>query len=267
MADQGEWAPDVLTVCEPMPVVVGDVMLPAPPTQIHVALTDSLMATIRRQLRSYGATSWSFSVEFGRAAPVIVREARERKTALIALGLGRHGKLARLFGAETASRVARHADVPVLAVHPSARALPKVALVALDFGHSSIRAAREALALLQRPGRLHLVHVKWSYNMTAFADSEWERAYAAGAEHEFARVRGELGVHPGVEITSELLTGGVIEKVLQAAKSVGADLIALGSRNQNVLDRLMIGSTPAQILRAAPCSVLVAPPPDAVALT
>jgi len=266
MADQGEWAPDVLTVCEPMPVAVGDVMLPVPPNEVQIALTDSLIESIRRQIRRHGTSSWNFDVGLGRAAPEIVRTARERKSDLIALGLGRHGKLARLFGAETASRVARHADVPVLAVHPSARTLPKVALVALDFGHSSIRAAREALALLQRPGRLHLVHVKLSYNMTSFADSEWERAYAAGAEHEFARVRGELGVHPGVEVTSELLTGGVIEKVLQAAKSVGADLIALGSRNQNVLDRLMIGSTPAQILRAAPCSVLVAPPPDVAAL-
>ncbi|MEX2177226.1 MAG: universal stress protein [Gemmatimonadaceae bacterium] len=265
MADAGAWAPEILTVCEPMPIAVGDVMLPAPPAQIEIAHADSLTATIRRQLSRYGAASWNLVVEFGGAAPEIVRAARARKAGLIVMGLSRHRTLARLFGAETAARVARHSDVPALAVHPGDRwgARPKVVVVALDFGESSMRAAREALALLQRPGRLHLVHVKWSYNVTAFADSEWERAYAAGAEHEFARVRDELGEHPGIEITTELLTGSVIEKVLQAAKSVKADLIALGSHKQNVLDRLMVGSTPSQILRAAPCSVLVAPPPDA----
>jgi nucleotide-binding universal stress UspA family protein len=148
-------------------------------------------------------------------------------------------------------------------VHGATRKLPSVALAAVDFGEASVRAAREAIMLLEPPGRLHLVHVKWSYNMTSFADSEWEHAYAAGAEAEFARVRGLLGSRPGIEVTSALLTGGVVERLLGDAAAIRADVLALGSRNQNVFDRLMIGSTPAQVLRAASCSVLIAPAIDA----
>src|SRR5688572_14504725 len=58
MADAGAWAPEILTVCEPMPVAVGDVMLPAPPAQIEIARTDSVMASIRRQRSKHGASSW-----------------------------------------------------------------------------------------------------------------------------------------------------------------------------------------------------------------
>jgi len=265
MATLGEWAPELLTVLEPLPVSVGDMVLPAPPAQYQIVAGDSIVAAIKRQLRTHGDSSWKLTTDFGRAVPAIVRAAHEMNAQLIVLGLGQHGRFARLFGAETAARVARHTDIPILAVHARARGLPNVALAAVDFSDSSVRAAREALALLEPPGRLHLVHVKWSYNMTSLANSEWERAYAVGVEDEFARLRAKLGERRGIEITTALLTGGVIEHVLDEAKSIKSDLIALGSHSQNVFDRLMIGSTPAQVLRAAPCSVLVAPPADAPA--
>jgi len=263
MARLGEWAPELLTVMEPLPVSVGEMVLPAPPAQYQIAAQDSILLAIRRQLDAYGDRSWKLSTDFGRVVPAIVRAAHEMKAELILIGLGQHSRLARLFGAETAARLARHTDIPILAVHPRAKRLPGVALAAVDFSDSSVRAAREALALLEPPGRLHLVHVKWSYNTTSFADSEWERAYTVGAEDEFARLRAKIGERQGISITTGLLTGNVIENVLDEAKSIRASVIALGSHSQNVFDRLMIGSTPAQVLRAASCSVLIAPPADA----
>lgn len=263
MAARGEWAPELLTVLEPLPLSVGDMVLPPPPAQYRMAVMDGIVGGIRRQLRNYGDSSWKLTTDFGRAVPAIVRAAHEIKAELIVIGLGQHGRLARLFGAETAARVARHADIPLLAVHARMRGLPNVAVAAVDFSDSSVRAAREALGLLEPPGRLHLVHVKGSYNMTSFANSEWEHAYAEGGEDEFARLRAKLGARQGIEITTSLLTGGVVENILDEAKSIRADIIALGSHSQNVFDRLMIGSTPALMLRAAPCSVLIAPPADA----
>lgn len=265
MASKGAWTPEVVSVMLPLPVAVGDLVLPAPSIQYETVVSDNVGESVRHQLQRYGDISWRLAMEFGRPIPTIARTAKERKAALIVLGLGQHGRLARLLGAETVARVSRHTDIPVLAVHAATRKLPSVALAAVDFGESSVRAAREALALLEPPGRLHLVHVKWSYNTTSFADSEWERAYAAGADEEFARVRGLLGSRPGIEITTTLLTGGVVERLLVEAASIHADVLALGSRNQNAFDRLMIGSTPAQVLRAAECSVLIASAADAKA--
>ena len=263
MTDRGQWAPEVLTVCEPLPLSVGEITLPAPVTQHEVALTDSMITAIKRQMRRHGAAGWQLAVKFGRAAPLIANAARDGKMQLIILGLGRHRAIARLFGAETAARIIRRTDVPVLAVHPKARTLPKVAIAAMDFGDSSVRAAREALALLEPPARLHLVHVKWGYNVSSLRDSDWERAYNAGVEHGFARLKAEIAAPAGIDITSEFLHGGVIKSLLDNAKAIGADLLALGSHSQTVIDRLLIGSTPVEVLREAQSSVLVAPPADA----
>lgn len=263
MADRGMWAPEVITVCEPLPVAVGPVALPEVAGDQQLAITNSLLQQIRRTLRRIGGAEWKLSVEYGRAAPHIVRAARDAKAGLIVMGLGHHSTVARLFGAETAARVVRHSDIPVIAVHKSARHLPRMAVVAIDFGDSSIRAAHEALALLEPPARLHLVHVKWGYNTSSLRDSEWDRAYSLGVERGFERLKEELRLPAGVDLTTETVHGAVIKSLLDIAKLEGADLIALGSHSQTIVDRLVIGSTPAEVLRESPCSVLIAPPADA----
>ena len=262
MADRGAWAPRVLTVCEPLPVSVAGITLPAPATQQEIAVTNSVLGHLRQQLRRHGAAAWSLSVEFGRAAPTIVRVAHEDKADLIVLGLSKHNALARFFGAETAARVIRRTDIPVLAVHPSTKKVPHTAVAAMDFGDSSVRAAREALAMLEPPGRLHLVHVRWGYNVTSLRDSEWDRAYMLGVQHGFERLLEELPAREGITITSEIRDGGVLRTLLDSANRMRADLVAFGSHSQTVLDRLVVGSTTTEVLREAHCSVLVAPPSD-----
>jgi nucleotide-binding universal stress UspA family protein len=199
-------------------------------------------------------------VQFGGTARSIVDLAHERQAELIVIGLGKHGKLARLFGAETAARVCRLTDIPVLAVEASVNKLPRVAVVGMDFGDSSVRAAREALALLQPPGRLHLLHVSWTVSGHSLHDPAWDRTYAAGVQQGFDRLRKELSPPEGIVITSELRDDGVISSILEVAKDLGADLLAVGSHSLKVIDRMLIGSTTSQLLRAANCSVLVAPP-------
>lgn len=261
MSDQRQWAPEAMTVLEPMPVSVADVVLTMPPmTQRQVS--GNLMAQIKRQLHRHGDPEWHLGVHFGSVAPTIVRLAVEREAELIVTGLGRHGRLARLMGAETATRVVRLTSVPVLAVDPAAPALPYTAVAAVDFGESSVRAAHEALSLLQAPGRLHLVHVRWAPDDEALRGSEWERTYRLGVEEGFRRLREELGAPRGIDVTSELRLGAVTETILAAAREVGADLIAAGSHSQNIIDRLLIGSTPVQLLQSARCSVLVTPPAE-----
>ena len=178
---------------------------------------------------------------------------------LIVLGLGKHGKLARLFGAETAARVCRRSSVPVIAVDPRVTGRPTSIVVAMDFGMSSIRAAREALGLLAEGGALHLVHVRWAVDGHTLRDEAWERTYAMGVEQGFVHLLTQLA-RPGVKITTELKLGGVLESLLKATREHDADVIAVGSHSQTVVDRLLLGSTPANLLRAAKCSVLVAPP-------
>jgi nucleotide-binding universal stress UspA family protein len=80
-----------------------------------------------------------------------------------------------------------------------------------------------------------------------------------GVEQGFVRLMPQL-VRPGVKVTSEMKLGGILETVLRTIKDRKADIVAVGSHSQNVVDRLLLGSTAANLLRAAKCSVLVAPP-------
>ncbi len=258
-ADRGDWMPDVVTVTEPIPVYVGDLGMPLPSPDQELLVRNSVAERIGEQVRRFGSGSWDLAIEFGRTPPSIVRAASKRSAELIVVGLGSHGKLARLFGAETAARVARHADVPVLAVHPKTTQLPRIAVVAIDFGPSSLRAAQEALTLLAPPGRLHLVHVRWGMNLTTLPQEDWERAYESGAERALSRVIDQLDHREGIEITTELAAGVLTSALLSVTKASKADVIALGRHGESTFDRFVIGSTPTQILRTAGCSVLVAP--------
>ena len=262
MAKRGAWAPEAVTVLEPVPVSVVDAMLGAPPVEAQQLYGDSVLGRIRRQLQRRGGGEWPLAVEFGRPAPTIARFARDRAVELIVMGLGRHGRLARVVGAETAGRVMSQSDVPVLAVAEGIRRLPRTAVVAVDFGPSSARAAREALALLVPPARLHLLHVRWAIDGKTLYDTGIERTYALGAEEAFRRLVGELAAPEGVRVTHEMRLGGIVETTLSVAKKLHADLVAAGRHSRTMLDRVLIGSTPAHLLRVAPCSVLVVPPVD-----
>lgn len=260
MADAGRWTPEVITVMEPMPAAASGFAVAPAGQGMQEALTEGVISRIRRQLHGEGADDWALDLEFGPPAPTIAHTADEHDVGLVVIGLGHHGKLARVTGAETAARLTRLSHMPVLAVDASAEQLPKTALVAMDFGDSAVAAAAEALDLLQPPARLHMLHVRWAVQGRTAGDLEWELTYATGVEQGFKRVRAELGDRSGVEITCEMRRGPIIETTMNVAREIGADLLAAGSHNQSMLDRLLIGSTPAELLRLANCSVLIAPP-------
>ena len=259
MASLGAWSPNAITVTPPLPTYVGEFVLPAPPLS-QETIRNNVLMHLRTQLRRYGLPAWPANVRFGPTGWSIIETAHDLGAQLIVVGLGKHGKVARLFGAETASKVARRSDLPVLAVHASARGLPRVAVVAMDFGESSLTAAREALQLLEPGGELHLVHVAGNFNSTSMADSAWKVSYADAVESQFKRVTEKLEPMTARQVKTKLLAGDVVDAVTAYAKTARADLLAAGSHNQGVVERMLLGSTTAELLRAAPCSVLVTPP-------
>lgn len=257
MAQLNLWAPDAVTVAQPLPAYVGDYILPAPPIAEEVVQSNVMLA-LRTQLHRHGLTAWPANVRFGPTGWSILESAHEFGAKLIVIGLGKHGRVARLFGAETTNRVVRKSDVPVLAVHQKTRGLPRTIVAAVDFGDASSRAVAEALELAEPGARLHLVHVMSAYNFTPIANGAWRLSYADAVEQSFARMRHALPTP--VTVTTKLLTGDVADEVLKYARSVRADLITAGSHNQGLIERTLLGSAPAELLRGATCSVLIAPP-------
>jgi nucleotide-binding universal stress UspA family protein len=261
MAQLNLWAPQAVTVAQPLPAYIGDFVLQPSPIGDD-AMRNGVLLGLRAQLRRHGLATWPASVRLGPTGFSIVECAHEAGAQLIVVGLGKHGKIGRLFGAETANRVARRADVPVLAVHSGMRGLARVVVAAVDFGDASNRAVREAMDLMEPGGELHLVHVMSSFIFTPIANSGWRLSYAEGVERCFERLADTLAADT---VKTKLLTGDVVEAVTKYARSVGADLIAAGSHNQGIVERILLGSTTAGLLRTSTCSVLVAPPPSPVA--
>ncbi|MEF8796166.1 MAG: universal stress protein [Salinivenus sp.] len=51
--------------------------------------------------------------------------------------------------------------------------------------------------------------------------------------------------------------GRADSEIIELAEGLGADLILLGSRGQNTIERIVLGSDSESVVRYAPCSVMV----------
>jgi nucleotide-binding universal stress UspA family protein len=83
-----------------------------------------------------------------------------------------------------------------------------------------------------------------------------ERTRAAHAE---LGVWGERLESAGVPTTALLIEGPAPEKIAAEAQKLGCGLIIVGAHHRNLLGQWLHGSTSREVLRDAPCPVLVVP--------
>jgi len=194
----------------------------------------------------------------GEPARVITDVATDRAAQLIIVGLGRHQLVDRVFGDETALKVVRLSRVPVLAVPDGCIAIPRHAILGVDFSEGSMRAAREVLGLLADGGVLELVHVTPRERLLFDAWVSREE-YARFIRHSFTRFRGRLTAPRGITISDMVLSGDPARELLSYADRMDADLVAAGSHGHGFVSRLIIGSVTTKLLRCANCPVLITP--------
>jgi nucleotide-binding universal stress UspA family protein len=230
--------------------------------EIALRLEADLTRRVREQCARIAATPGTTlepELVHGEPSRVISRVATERRARLIVMGIGRHAVTDRVFGSETALKVARVSRVPVLAV-PEGQSTPlKRAVVGVDFSEPCVRAAQAALSLLAEGGVLQLVHVVPRERLLLDA---WVSAdeYAKFVRHSFNRLLARLEVPPGVQVQDFTLSGDAGRALLSYTERMEADLIAAGSHGHGFVSRLVIGSVTAKLLRGAGCAVLVTPP-------
>ena len=223
----------------------------------------------RRQFGEWLArpNEWPVHIALGSAAYQILDYAERQQAALIVMGLRHHGVVDRVLHDETTLTVARRAHSVVLAVVPGLQRLPRRAIVGIDFGPASIRAARAALDVLvgQAPTNtrvLRLLYVDRSGVEGAHEDTAGETLIKhLGVEAAFEQLARELGAPPGVRVEFVTRHGSVAEELLACADESRADLIAIGSLRHERLERWILGSVTTEIVRDGRCSVLVIPPP------
>lgn len=207
-----------------------------------------------------GEVRWRFEVADRPPVDAVIEEARQSRPGLIVMGLRHRSALHRAVSRDMLRSVVRSTRLPVLAVSPELRGLPKRVLVAVDFGEASIRAASLARHLLTDDGEMYLVHVA-----NDVPDEMSQRTRLFGQRgiqwimDELSRVIEDLSPSPRMKITSIVLEGDVQLSIEGYAEQVGADLLAVGSDYHSPLDRLLSGSVSMGLAHTARWSTLIVP--------
>lgn len=194
--------------------------------------------------------------------------ARVQAELLVVGSRGRRG-FRRFFVGSTAERLVRLSPVPVLVVRPEKAEM----LLQWAAGHAPLRivvglgldecadAPLEIASRLSRFGscRLDFVHalepMPLAYSGVPPDLAPWAKESEARARRELIRLVDEKQL--GGDVDVEL--GKPASTVSSIAERRGAGLAIVGSHGRRGLDRLLLGSVSAGVLRQAPCSVVVAP--------
>lgn len=210
------------------------------------------------QVSSSGSPNWPVEIQNGDPATKISAIATEADASLVVVGLGGHGAAARLFGSETALRLVRVSQTPVLAVAPRFTDAPRRIMVAMDFSEASIEAARLSLELAAKNATMVLAHVV-PWDRKEYIPEEWFRSHESSVGAELARVSRWLDDGRKFRISHRILYGKSASRLLSYADELGTDLIVAGSHGRTLLGRTLTGQTISKLIRGARCSILVLP--------
>lgn len=136
-------------------------------------------------------------------------------------------------------------------------------LLATDGADDARLAADVAADLAERSGaELHLVHA-WSIPPSAaypyeLAVPDLPQILSENAQEILAEEGRRIADAGGKVTQQHLLQGRPAEMVVDLSRSIGADLIVVGSRGHGVVGRLILGSVADGIVRGAHCPILVA---------
>jgi nucleotide-binding universal stress UspA family protein len=137
-------------------------------------------------------------------------------------------------------------------------------LVPVDGSSTARQAIGKAIAMAEAfKSAVTVVYVIDPYAFTgvgtdfAYGQAEYLSAAAAEAEEAIKAAKQAFEAR-GISVTGSVVEGHSIYRgILDAATSVNADLVVMGSHGRRGLERLVLGSVTAQVLSHAHLSVLV----------
>ena len=137
-------------------------------------------------------------------------------------------------------------------------------LCAVDFSETSMEAFRQAVELARLfASHLYILHVIEArpvvHDLIGIDEAgemavDLEEKATAAMESLAASSASAL---EGVPLTLEATAGRAFVEILNHARDWRADLIALGAKGATALERIVVGSTAENVMKDAPCSVLI----------
>lgn len=242
-------------------------------TIVHVAENEAsdpaheLESQCRRIAAAFDI-SYDTVVQRGHVDEAVNALARERQSALIVIGAHQRRILGDVFADTTADKILRGSHVPVLMVCKSPYEDYDSVVFGIDYDTSSQIAVNTLFDLgIVDQARLTAVH--------GYVDLGTRQMQRAGTGDENVR---QQKVKTKAEM-AEMLYGVLAETrmadanynlildkadpadfIIRSATELEADLIVVGTRSKNRVERALLGSVAGQVLHRAPCDVLAVPP-------
>ena len=141
----------------------------------------------------------------------------------------------------------------------------KCLLIAVDFSDVSQRVLDTGLQMAQALGaEVYLIHVVEPEPtfLGHEVDPQVERDILARnihVRHDQLDQMAESAGRAQVKVTALMVQGPIVQKVLEEAERLNADLIVMGTHGHGMLYQTLVGSVSAGVLRKAMCPVVMVP--------
>lgn len=243
-------------------------------SEYQQAIRDNLLQDARRAWGQFaqtlqGAAALPVHVSIDNRLVGILSQAREHKADLLVMGAFGERRPDVGFGT-VATACVRKSMTDVLLVRDTQAGPFRRVVAAVDFSETSARALDRAAMFAAHDGaELHVLHVfaaPWHrvhYRAPEpMSPAHLQKQYRDALERRLAEFVAPVAkAHPGIRILAVCAdTGGHRSGIVEYARSVSADLIALGTRGRTNLRDILLGSTAEKALDESPCSVLAVKP-------
>lgn len=211
----------------------------------------------------------SADIRSGDAGNEICQAAAQEHADLIVLASHGLGGLPHMFTGSTAEHVVRRAPCPVLTVRDSALRKKgegvavfnlKRIVVTTDFSQESKKAFPYALALARKFEAtlilLYVVPAHLPIELSLMGIALEENQLLEEARERIPSFR-QAELDPHLRVDTLVVSGGPAHEICQTAESQAADLIVMATHGHTGLKHFMLGSVAENVVRHAPCPVLV----------
>lgn len=198
-------------------------------------------------------------VEQGTPHAVLVRLAERHEPRVMVVGSSERALVTRVLLGATSEQVVRHAPCPVLVAKPSPPEGPVVAATDLSPWSASAVAAASNVARCQST-RLYVAHaLDVAPPLIAGLDppAPLDEEGCEQLEHAARELIDATLEQHGITGEPHVLVGQPVRSLVEFVAEVQARLLVVASHGHSQIRRLALGSTAEELVRRAPCSVLV----------
>ena len=198
---------------------------------------------------------YDIDLAVGQPVPAILEAAEQRDVDLIVTGAHLHERWRRFLFGSVSDGVQHASRCPVLTVSgdgpPLLDADVRISQILCPVNFTEI--ARESLAAAGQLAR--------TFRARLFVVNVIESGEVKGTADDEERIREWIG--PELQATCTyrelVLRGAPVDRVLDCAEDIGANLLVIGAQHKRFRDATVIGTTTERLIRFASCPVLVVP--------